>query len=395
MPQHPPFETYKPGENEMEKRIGIYLHIPFCVQKCRYCDFCSFAGAKSDRMEAYVSELCRRIEHERKSFSDVCVDTIYFGGGTPTLLSVEAFSRIFDTLRASCKMSDGCEITCECNPATADEKKFRALRELGFNRLSIGLQSVHDEELQMLGRIHTYEDFRKTFSDARAAGFDNISVDLMYALPDQVLARFEESLVRLAELSPEHISVYGLKIEEGTPFWKQRDSLRLPEEETELAMYLACTEILSHYGYEKYEISNFSKKGRESRHNLRYWHGEEYLGFGVAAHSYFCGERFGNSRDIAAFLSGEDIVEERVRLDERELRNEYLMLRLRLSEGIDERELDERFGVRFDTLLPATKRLVEHGLLQRRGERISFTDRGFFVSNAILSELLEFEKKNC
>ena len=379
----------------MKKRIGIYLHIPFCVQKCRYCDFCSFAGARSDLTERYVSELCRRIERERSALSEFCVDTVYFGGGTPTLLSIESFSRIFETLRASCEISDDCEITCECTPATADEKKFRALRALGVNRLSIGLQSVHDDELRMLGRIHTYEDFRKTFSDARAAGFDNISVDLMYSLPNQTLAHFEESLVRLAEHSPEHISVYGLKIEEGTPFWAQRDTLRLPEEETELAMYLACSEILSHYGYEKYEISNFSKKGRESRHNLRYWHGEEYLGFGVAAHSYFAGERFGNSRDMDAFLSGEDIVEERVRLDERELRNEYLMLRLRLCEGIDEQELIANFGVPFCELAPSLETWLTHGFLKKEESRISFTDRGFFVSNAILSELLEFDEKNC
>lgn len=379
----------------MKRKIGIYFHIPFCVQKCRYCDFCSFAGAKSDQMEAYVSELCRRIERERKNLSDVCVDTVYFGGGTPTLLPIEAFSRIFEVMRASFEISDDCEITCECNPATADEKKFRGLRALGVNRLSIGLQSVHDDELRTLGRIHTYEDFRKTFSDARVAGFDNISVDLMYALPDQTLSRFEESLVRLAELSPEHISVYGLKMEEGTPFWQERDTLLLPDEDTELAMYLACSEILSRYGYKKYEISNFSKKGRESRHNLRYWHGEEYLGFGVAAHSYFEGERFGNSRKMEAFLLGENIVEERIRLDKNELRNEYLMLRLRLSEGIDEQELTANFGVSFDELAPSLGAWLAHGFMKKENGRISFTDRGFFVSNAILSELLVFDEKNC
>lgn len=379
----------------MKRTLGIYVHIPFCVQKCRYCDFCSFAGARSDLMERYVSELCRRILGERSALSEFCVDTVYFGGGTPTLLPIEAFSRIFDALRASCKMSDDCEITCECNPATADEAKFRALRALGINRLSIGLQSVHDGELHTLGRIHTYEDFRKTFSDARTAGFDNISVDLMYALPEQTLASFEESLVRLASLSPEHISVYGLKIEEGTPFWVQRDTLRLPDEDTELSMYLACSEILSRYGYEKYEISNFSKKGRESKHNLRYWHGEEYLGFGVAAHSYFEGERLGNSREMEAFLAGEDIVEERVRLNEQELRNEYLMLRLRLSKGVDEQELVTTFGVSFSELTPFLELWLSHGFLKKEGSRLSFTDRGFFVSNAILAELLAFDEKNC
>jgi len=379
----------------MKSSLGIYVHIPFCVQKCRYCDFCSFANAKRDEMEEYAKELCRRIERERSRLSEFCVDTIYFGGGTPTLLPIEAFARILETLRNTCEISDACEITCECNPATADEKRFRALRALGVNRLSIGLQSVHDDELRRLGRIHTYRDFLTTFSDARTAGFDNVSVDLMYALPDQTLSCFEESLSQVAELSPEHISVYGLKIEEGTPFWEQRDRLFLPDEETELSMYLACTEILSRYGYQKYEISNFAKKGYESRHNLRYWRGEEYLGFGVAAYSYFAGERFGNSRDMRAFLAGENIVEERVRLDERDLRNEYLMLRLRLCEGVDERELTARFGVSFRSLAPSLDSWISHGFLKQEGSRIFFTDRGFFVSNAILSELLEFDEKNC
>ena len=346
-------------------------------------------------MDAYTKELCRRIERCSERCSERLVDTVYLGGGTPTLLEPSQLAQILETLRATYDMSEDCEVTCECNPATADEEKFRALRALGINRLSIGLQSVHDDELRRLGRIHTYEDFLKTFSDARAAGFDNISVDLMYALPDQSLARFQESLQRLAELSPEHISVYGLKIEEGTPFWAERDALILPDEETELSMYLACSEILSQHGYEKYEISNFAKHGRESRHNLRYWRGEEYLGFGVAAHSYFAGERFGNNRDMSAFLSGAEIVEERNRLDFVDLRNEYLMLRLRLSEGLCEEELEERFGVSFRAMLPETDRLMEHGLLKEKDGRISFTDRGFFVSNAILSELLEFDEKNC
>ena len=379
----------------MNSNLGIYVHIPFCVQKCRYCDFCSFAGAERGVMDAYTKELCRRIERCSERCSERLVDTVYLGGGTPTLLEPSQLAQILETLRATYDMSEDCEVTCECNPATADEEKFRALRALGINRLSIGLQSVHDDELRRLGRIHTYEDFLKTFSDARAAGFDNISVDLMYALPDQSLARFQESLQRLAELSPEHISVYGLKIEEGTPFWAERDALILPDEETELSMYLACSEILSQHGYEKYEISNFAKHGRESRHNLRYWRGEEYLGFGVAAHSYFAGERFGNNRDMSAFLSGAEIVEERNRLDFVDLRNEYLMLRLRLSEGLCEEELEERFGVSFRAMLPETDRLMEHGLLKEKDGRISFTDRGFFVSNAILSELLEFDEKNC
>lgn len=374
------------------KSLGIYLHIPFCVQKCLYCDFCSFSHAESSLIDAYVEELCRRLESKRPQMMNAQVNTVYFGGGTPSLLSAAQVARIFDALRASCQMSEDCEITCECNPATADLEKLRAFRSLGINRLSIGLQSVHNDELRRLGRIHSYEDFLATFHDARAAGFENISVDLMYALPEQDLARFEESLVRLAELSPEHISVYGLKIEDGTPFDRMRHSLVLPEEDEEYEMYLACSRVLGDYGYHKYEISNFSKVGRESRHNLRYWHGEEYLGFGVAAHSYFGGARFGNSEDIASFLQGKEIVEEHVALSERDLQNEYLILRLRLSEGIDEKEFQEKFGRSIRSVAPSLDAWIKGGLMQERDGRLSFIDRGFFVSNAILSEFLSLDE---
>ena len=378
------------------RRLGIYLHIPFYVQKCLYCDFCSLAGANKDEMSAYVAELCRRISAERDRLSTCEIDTVYFGGGTPTLLAPKEMQKIFDVLDRCCHLSENCEITCECNPATADREKFSALRTLGINRLSIGLQSVQGDELRRLGRIHSYEDFLVTFKEARSVGFDNISVDLMYALPDQTLSSWEESLLRVAkEVCPEHLSVYGLKLEEGTPFFAARDRLTLPDEETELSMYLECSEILEYYGYHKYEISNFAKNGYASRHNLRYWHGEEYLGFGVAAYSFFEGKRFGNSRDLSAFLRGEDIVEECVSLTERDELNEYLMLRLRLCEGIDERELFARFGVRLSEIAPSLENWIFHGFLQRSNGRISFTDRGFFVSNAILSELLDYDEKNC
>ena len=370
------------------KSLGIYVHIPFCVQKCLYCDFCSFANAEDSLASEYVDELCRRIEAQAESMTDSLVNTVYFGGGTPTLLTEGQFARMMETIRRSCRLSENCEITCECNPATADLAKFRALRQLGVNRISIGLQSVHNEELRRLGRIHSYEDFLATFRDAREAGFDNISVDLMYALPEQSLAAFEESLETVAELAPEHISVYGLKIEEGTPFARMRERLILPDEDEELSMYLACTQVLERHGYHKYEISNFSKAGHESRHNLRYWRGEEYLGFGVAAYSYFAGARFGNSRDISAFLCGEMMVEDEEHLSDSDLRSEYLILRLRLTEGIDPAEFEERFGVSLRSVAPSLDAWIGAGLMKESEGRVAFTDRGFFVSNAILSELL-------
>jgi oxygen-independent coproporphyrinogen-3 oxidase len=339
-------------------------------------------------MDAYVDELCRRMRQMAPEAEDFVVDTVYFGGGTPTLLPTSCFDRLVATLRACFDVSADCEMTCEANPATADREKLSALRALGFNRLSIGLQSVHDRELKSLGRAHDFSDFKRIFADARAAGFDNISADLMYGIPHQTAESFRASLRTLIALSPEHISAYGLKIEEGTPFYARRGDLILPDEDEEYAMYALCGELLAEAGYRKYEISNFAKTGRESRHNLRYWQGKDYLGFGVAAHSCFRGVRFGNSRDLSAFLRGEDVTEERVALTEADRLSEFVMLRLRLAEGIDGRELLQRFGVGREALFPTLPRLVEGGWLWERDGRFGFTEAGFFISNALLAELL-------
>ncbi len=374
----------------MKKSLGIYIHLPFCLKKCHYCDFCSFPGSGEDRMRAYTEELCRRMARELPDRRLWQVDTVYFGGGTPTLLPTDCFARLMESLSVHADLSPRAEITCECNPATADLPYLKALRRLGVNRLSIGLQSVHDRELVLLGRAHTYSEFLRTYSDARAAGFDNVSADLMYGIPDGTLESFRVSLHTLAKLSPEHISAYGLKIEDGTHFARIRDSLRLPDEDAEYDMYLAMTEILSRYGYEKYEISNFAKKGYESRHNLRYWQGKDYLGFGVAAHSCFDGVRFGNSRDLPRFLAGEDITEERTVLSETDRLTEWIMLSLRLSEGLEEQVLAERFGLTPEQLSPRLPQYLRDGYMTRENGRLFFTDKGFFVSNAILSDLLNF-----
>ena len=369
-------------------RLGLYVHIPFCLKKCLYCDFCSFPGSGIERMDAYTDELCRRLSALSGQCDTYTVDTLYFGGGTPTLLTLSCFERLMRALRAHYRFTDDCEITCECNPATADLAYLRALRTLGVNRLSIGLQSADDRELALLGRAHSVADFQSLFADARTAGFDNISADLMYGIPEQTLDSFCRSLTFLAELAPEHISAYGLKIEESTPFASMRHTLPLPDEDTEVAMYRVCGELLRAYGYKKYEISNFAKPGKESRHNLRYWLGEEYLGFGVAAHSFFGGERFGNSRELSAFLRGEDITAERSRLTDWDRLDEYLMLRLRLTAGIEEADFEARFGQSLLDYYPPLSELIRHGLMQRKEGRISFTDSGFFVSNTILSELI-------
>lgn len=375
----------------MKQSLGIYVHIPFCLKKCFYCDFCSFPSSTDQRMREYARELCKRIAVFAFQAKNYEIDTIYFGGGTPTLLPVDCFAELLECIRSEYDVADACEITCECNPATADFSKLSALRNLGINRLSIGLQSVHDGELARLGRAHSFSDFQRIFEDARRANFDNVSVDLMYGIPDQTEDSFRRSVQTLAEMSPEHISAYGLKIEEGTVFGDRVHTLTLPDEDTEYRMYRTCGDLLAQYGYKKYEISNFAKVGKESKHNLRYWLGAEYAGFGVGAHSCFAGVRWGNSRDLSAFLRGEDIVEERSVLTERDLFNEYVMLRLRLSEGLDCADFYRRFSKTAYQAFPQLPLLIQNGYLKEFEGRISFTDQGFFVSNAILSELLCFD----
>ncbi len=372
----------------MKKHFSLYLHIPFCLKKCRYCDFCSFPGSTHERMQQYTDELCRRMCAELPPPAQWQLDTVYFGGGTPTLLPLSCFEQLLETVCTHTTRASDTEITVECNPATADFASLSALRGMGINRLSIGLQSIHKTELKALGRAHTYDDFLRTYADARTAGFDNLSVDLMYGIPEGSYDRFCQSLRALAALSPEHISAYGLKIEDGTDFARHEKELNLPDEDTEFQMYCAMTEILTASGYRKYEISNFAKPGRESKHNLGYWQGRDYLGFGVAAHSCFGGIRRGNSRDLEGFLRGEDITEERTVLSDRDRREEWLMLSMRLSQGIDEDEYFRLFGKTPDEAYPFLPRWLQAGYMTREQGRLAFTDRGFFVSNALLSELL-------
>ena len=372
----------------MKKSLGIYIHVPFCVKKCGYCDFCSVAGKDSEYISLYATELCRRMEEFSPKTGEYTVDTVYFGGGTPSLLPIRCVEQIFKAV-GNFNISDGAEITMECNPATASREYFSNIRSLGVNRLSIGLQSAKDNELKLLGRAHGVDDFISCFEDARGAGFDNISADLMYGIPDQTMESFGYSLKFLSELAPEHISAYGLSIEEGTYFHRHITELDIADDDMQASMYGMMREYLESRGYRRYEISNFAKEGRESRHNTRYWTGLDYIGFGVAAHSCFNGERFGNSRDIDAFLRGEDITEERYSLDTEERRKEYIMLGMRMERGVDLSEYEERFGRAFPYDSECVKGYVCGGFLRLDGGKMSFTEKGFLVSNVILSDLME------
>ena len=373
------------------KKLGIYLHIPFCVQKCLYCDFCSFPRAERELMSSYADALCRDIQGYGERCGEYSVDTVYFGGGTPTLLPIKEFEKIMKSLTDSFKIEKKAEISSECNPATADGDYLRALRDIGLNRLSIGLQSANENELRALGRIHTYRDFLETYESARAAGFENISADLMYGIPEQTLSSFEHTLSELVSLAPEHISAYGLKVEEETPFGKMKNTLVLPDEDIEYEMYMRCTNYLCENGYDKYEISNFSRMGYESRHNIKYWKGDDYLGFGVSAHSYFEGERFANSRDIKGYISGIDICGERQRICDDERMTEYVMLHMRMAAGVEYSDFERSFGVDFESVYgDKLERYVRSGHVIKNRERTAFSDKGFFVSNFILSDILEF-----
>ena len=370
-------------------KLGVYIHIPFCKKKCNYCDFCSFPD-RLDEIPLYVAELCRRISEFSKTHGRVAVDTVYFGGGTPTLMDAESFRVLMETLQESFEICDGAEISVECNPATIEKDGLSELRTLGINRLSIGLQSANDDELLLLGRVHTWTDFLNTYFAAREVGFDNISVDLMYGIPDQTLKSFSDTLGEVIRLSPEHISAYGLKIEENTEFYKNFDAYKFPSSDEQAEFYEFCCKRLFESGYNRYEISNFSKCGYESKHNLKYWHLDDYIGFGVAAHSCFGGERFGNSNDYSAFLRKEDICNERRIISQKERITEYVMLGLRLECGISFSEFEALSGRKFKDVYPLVDGFVKMGFMRESEDRIAFLTKGFLVSNTILSQVLEF-----
>ena len=374
------------------KSLGLYLHIPFCKSKCLYCDFCSFPRPTQEDTDAYVQALCRDLERRSDRCQSHTVDTVYVGGGTPTVLNVRQLEQIMNSVTRFYHLSNGAEITSECNPATADGELLRRMREAGWNRLSIGLQSAQAQELKALGRLHTFDGFLHTWEQARGAGFSNLSADLMFGIPHQTEESFADSLEKTLACQPEHLSVYSLIVEEGTPFGRRgEDQLDLPDEDQVRNMYLNTVRRLNAAGVSQYEISNFAKSGYESRHNLKYWCCEEYLGFGPAAYSDYRGARFGNSRDLDAYLAGRSILCEREEPNEAERENEYVMLKMRLCEGVSAGEFDARFGAgRFARFAERLDKFVPHDLVLHRGDRFALTREGMYVSNAILSDVLEF-----
>ena len=378
----------------MMEKLSIYIHVPFCVRKCEYCDFYSLCDLSL--REDYVEALIAQIKDFRSAAKNKLVDTIYFGGGTPSLLTGEEILRILKTVRSVFRVSDEAEITMEANPGTLDPEKLSAYHTAGVNRLSLGLQSADPRELKRLGRIHTREEFENSFLLARLEGFQNINVDIMYAIPNQTEQTLSATLDYVIALDPDHISFYGLKIEPETPFGRDENiEASLPVEDTQADMYLNSAQKLEEAGFLQYEISNFSKPGFECRHNLKNWKCQDYIGFGPAAHSLFEGTRFSYKKEIRSFIADPlqrgnliDVFEEQT---EEDIAKQFVMLGFRLRLGIDVEEYAARFNDDFEAryLEKMTPFIEKQYILPTKtGYRLS--RQGLLISNYILSELIDF-----
>lgn len=374
--------------------FGVYIHIPFCVKKCKYCDFNSFRMNLCDK-KRYLDDLKKEIEMYLDECSDRVVDTIFFGGGTPSILSCDEIESLMKCVKDSFNISDDAEITMECNPGTIDREKLEAIKKSGINRLSIGLQAVQNHHLSYIGRIHTYEEFEKNFKEARDVGFDNINIDLMFALPNQTEDDWKESLEKVVALNPEHISAYSLILEEGTELFNmyERDEFELMDEDRDIEMYEYTINYLKNNGYNQYEISNYSKEGKECRHNIIYWQCENYLGLGAGAAGYLGRDRYTNESNLDNYYekieSGKKPIVNVENLSNEEMIEEMVFMGLRMNSGINRIDFKNRFGVEFcDKYKKQVEDLVERGLLTVDEENIKLTQKGREISNSVFLEIL-------
>ena len=373
----------------MKQEISLYIHIPFCVRKCLYCDFPSFSGMDGI-FEDYVRRLCREMGEAAPSFYGVGVKSVFFGGGTPSILPPALMGRIMDKIMSAYDVNSDAEISMEANPGTLDAAKLREYKSMYFNRLSMGLQAWQDRLLERLGRIHRGGEFEDNFLQARDAGFKNINVDLMFSLPGQTLDDWQETLEKVMRLDPEHISAYSLIIEEGTPFFDMYEKGQITEtdENTDRRMYYLAKEMLSDKGFRQYEISNFAKEGFECRHNITYWRTEEYRGFGLGAHSYVDGTRFHNSADMKEYMAGGGRLDME-KLTPEEMQEEFMFMGLRMNEGISKEEFLKRFKTDITSVYgQEISELISEGLLTENKGRISLTDRGIDVSNQVFEKFI-------
>lgn len=381
----------------MADKLGIYIHIPFCRSKCDYCDFYSLAG-RDDRMDQYQKALLSHIKETAPLAQDFPVDTIYIGGGTPSYYGAKRLKELLGVIRKLYKVEKDAEVTVECNPDSVDVKSLKILRKAGVNRLSMGMQSANACELERIHRIHTPQQVNEAATAARKAGFTNLSLDLIYGLPGQTMDSWKATVEHALSLIPQHLSCYGLKVEEGTPLAARvAQGEILPDDDQQADLYLWTVGRLERAGYPQYEISNFAKPGFASRHNLRYWLTKPYIGFGPGAHSDFGGRRYSFVRDLDAYiqgvLQGGDIIDESEIIPKRERCGEYLMLRLRTVQGINEQEYRSTYFMDFAPLQARLEQFRAQGWAEQTDGRWHFTPKGFLLSNQLIGDLLERQEQ--
>lgn len=377
----------------MAKRLGVYIHIPFCASKCGYCDFYSLSGC-DHMMPDYQDALIDHIEESAQSLKSYEVDSVYFGGGTPSFYGADRIVEIFNTLKLNGNVRLDSEVTVECNPDSTSLNALKLLREEGVNRLSLGVQSANNDLLKLIGRRHNFQQVKRSMQDARDAGFENISLDLIYGLPSQSKSDWAETLARIIELHPEHISCYGLKLEEGTPMYERyKGSPILPDDDEQADMYFYAADVLERYGYKQYEISNFAAKGFESKHNLKYWELDDYMGFGPGAHSCVGNLRYSFVKDLKQYISGvargASIIDEYRQIDPLERAVEYIMLGMRTSNGISEHDYRTRCQCDWRPIHKVLLAFAEKGWAEKTGDRWHFTVPGYLISNTLIGILLE------
>ena len=380
--------------------LGIYVHVPFCRSRCAYCDFCTQTRRDDGLIDGYLEAVCNHIKESGALAPNYKVDTIYFGGGTPSYLGADALSTILTSIRRAFDVDPQAEITFEANPDSVSDSLLKRLKAEGFNRVSLGIQSDDDDMLEKLNRPHNYAQAVNACQRIRKAGFRNLSVDLIYGLPDQKSRDWVDTLENvLTTTVPEHISLYGLEVHPGTPIEEYENMGRIPQEDQFVEMYLSAVSFLESRGYRQYEISNFSRKGLYSRHNTKYWTGGEYLGFGPSAASDFAGKRFKMVSSLKSYidgiLKGGQVVEELEEIPMRERASEYIMLRLRTTRGISADEYEKQFLLSFDPLEEVLKKNRNLNYTAETSEgRWHLTSKGFMISNTIISDLLEAQSRS-
>ena len=372
------------------KPLSVYIHIPFCVQKCKYCDFLSAPSTQENRKQ-YIAALKREIINEAVNYKEYEIETIFFGGGTPSILKEGEIEDCIEVLRGNYQISRLCEITLEMNPGTANMQKLEGWRRAGVNRLSIGLQSANDNELKLIGRIHDFDTFKKSYEQARAAGFDNINVDLMSALPGQTVSGWRNTLNRVLALHPEHISAYSLIVEEGTPLSEHIEEYPpIPSEDEDREMYRDTKRILKEQGFMRYEVSNYAKEGRECRHNVTYWTRGDYAGFGLGASSMVDNTRWHNTENMDKYLknpakSKEDIQ----KLSKNDCMEEFMFLGLRMMQGVSKKRFFDEFGIKMDEIYgDVLEKWEKTEHLKVMDDNVFLTDSGIDISNAIFTDFL-------